>query len=280
MIVQVSFGRSCPFREGFQMRNVIAIAAVAGVAAAANAQIGTAVSASGVNNFLSETITVSGGVYDGAGMLASWAPGDMFGISSRPTAVGAGLPFAMLDDSNGSFSGDTLGIIDANDNGFFFGQVDTVNGSNAGGSGAAEWTFDVAGFTDLSVSIDFAAMGDFESADAFDFTYSVDGSAFQSLFAGSVDDTTSQNYTLAGGAVVSLDDPALINGVALTNVFQTLTQSFADTGSVLTLRYEGGGDGGSEAFAFRNIEVNGVPTPGAAALAGLAGFAATRRRRG
>lgn len=261
--------------------SVIALVGVAGLAGAAQAQIGTAVSASGVNNFLSQSFTLGGGQpYDGDAMLLTWAPGDMFGITSRPTAGGAGLPFAIADDSLAGFPADTQGIIDENDNGFFFGQVDTFNGDNGNNGGTAEWTFDVAGFTDLTVSADFAAMGDFESSnDTFNFTYSLDGVNFFSLFAGSVDEDGSQNYTMASGTPVSLDDPALINGTVLSNSFQNLSAAVAGTGSVLTIRYEGGGDGGSEAFAFRNIEVNGIPTPGAIALFAAAGLAAARRRR-
>ena len=80
-----------------------------------------------------------------------------------------------------------------------------------------------------------------------------------------------------GGAVVNLSDPMYMNGTILNNNFQTLSANVAGTGSELWIRFTGGQDGGSEGFAFRNIEV--VPTPGTLALMGLAGVAGVRRRR-
>jgi len=234
-----------------------------------------------MDNFLSQTITVAPG-YDGNAMLTSWAPGDMFGITSRTAAAGTanGLPFAIADDSNGVFAADSAGIVDGNDNGFFFGIVDSVNGSNPNNNGTASWTFDITGATGLNIDIDFAAMGDFEaSGDFFNFTWSIDGSTPEALFSSSIDEASDLNYTLAGGGVFNLSDPAQINGTTLNNVFQTLNAAVSSTGSTLTIAFDGEANGGSEAFAFRNVTVNGIPTPGAAALVGLAGVAGLRRRR-
>ena len=261
------------------MKTTISLIALAGIAAAANAQIGRAVDANGSNTFLTETITVAPG-YDGQGMLSTWGPGDMFGITSRATATGTGLPFAIADDSAVSFPGDSQGIITESDTGFFFGIVDSVNGANSdpAGTGTAVWTFDITGATGLSVTADFAAMGDFEAGqDFFDFTWSIDGSAPAPLFTGSIDEAGSQSYTLAGGGIFSVDDPALINGTVLNNTFQTIAANISGTGSVLTIAFTGGGDGGTEAFAFRNLTV--VPAPASVALLGLGGLVATRRRR-
>ena len=147
-----------------------AICAFAGTAQAA--PLGAAVSADAINdNFLTEIIAVDPG-YDGNAMLgpsnggvgpATWSPGDMFGITSRTLAAGTqfGIPFTMNDESAGTFTGDTLGIIKTGDNGRFFGVVDSVNGSEADGLGVARWTFDVSGASGMSVNIDMAAMGDF-----------------------------------------------------------------------------------------------------------------------
>lgn len=255
-----------------------AIAALAGAACAANAQVGAAVSANGANdNFLTETITVDPG-YDGNGMLnGSWSAGDMFGITDRPSA-GSALPFAIADDSLISFPGDSQGIVDENDNGRFFGVVDTVNSNNSSGTGTAVWTFDISGAGALSINIDFAAMGDFESSnDSHLFEVDIDGGGFSTIFASSIDEDGSLDYTMADGGVYTVDDPMAINGTTLNNNFQTLGAAVAGSGSTLTLRYTGGGDGGTEAFAFRNIVV--VPTPGALALLGLGSLTAIRRRR-
>ena len=238
-------------------------------AGAANAQVGAAVSADAVNdNFLSQSIAAD---YTNGG--------DMFGIRSVGMPGTPGLPFAIADDSAGSFPTDTQGIIDTNsDFGRFFGAVDTVNG-NGNDTETAIWTFDIAGFSDLSVDIDFAAMGDFDDSDVHRFVWSIDGSPGAPLFSNSIDTDGFATYTLAGGAMVDLDDPMSMNGTELSNVFQTLSSSISGTGSVLSIAYSGTTDGGSEAFAFRNMVIRGIPTPGAAGLIGLAGLVAVRRRR-
>jgi hypothetical protein len=74
--------------------------------------------------------------------------GDMFGFRSRVNPGTPSLPFAMADDSAGTFPGDMLGIIGATDNDPIFGVVDTVNGVGAD-LHTATWTF-----TDPGVPID------------------------------------------------------------------------------------------------------------------------------
>jgi MYXO-CTERM domain-containing protein len=71
-----------------------------------------------------------------------------------------------------------------------------------------------------------------------------------------------------------------MNGVLLSNDFQTLSAVVAGTGSTLTLQLNAQGDS-EEPYVFDNIQVCGtlVPTPGATALLGLAGLAGLRRRR-
>jgi len=259
------------------MKTLIAMAAAAGTVSAANAQLGVAVEPGDNKNFLSETFNVAPG-YDGNGMPDAWSPGDMFGITSTTTAGSSGVPFSMLDESVAGFPGDDQGIISEFDAGDFFGVVDTVNGSNPNDGGSAEWTFDITGATGLSVNADFAAQGDFEDpGDFFNFTYSIDGGAAQPLFTSSIDEDGSQTYTMDDGTVVSEDDPLLINGVLLSNEFQNISSAISGTGSTLTISFSAEANGGSEAFAFRSLTV--VPTPGAAALAGIAGVAGLRRRR-
>jgi hypothetical protein len=260
---------------------IAAIVALAGVAAAANAQIGRAVSFDAADdNYLSETISVAPG-YDGNAMLETWGGGDMFGITSRPLAEGTpfGMPFAMADDSLTIFPGDSLGIVGELDLGRFFGVVDSVNGSNPSGDGTAEWSFDIIGASDMSVSVDFAAMGDFEaSSDAHLFTYSIDGGiTYLDLFTATIDESATQTYTMDDGGMYDIDDPMSMNGVLLNNDFQSVTADIDGTSSLLLIRYYGINDSGSEAFAFRNMTV--VPTPATAALMGLGGLVALRRRR-
>ena len=181
--------------------------------------------------------------------------GDLFGIVDRNDD----LPNTILDDTAGSFSSDTLGIIGATDVDNFFGVVDTENSDNSGLL-TAEWTFDISSVvSDLELSIDMAAMGDFEASnDSFLFEVSIDGSAFTTLFEATVDENISQTYTLESGTQVSLNDPLVLDGVVLSNSFQTFAELLGTIGDELTLRFTAMADGGSEAFAFRNIVIEGM----------------------
>lgn len=212
------------------------------------------------------------------------SPGD--GFEEYQRGVSASIPFALLDDST-TFPPETLGMVNSTKLDRWFGVVDTVNGDNPAGNGTVDWEFDVTGFTDLSVSIDFAAMGDFEASnDSFNFTYSFDNILFSPLFTSSVDEDGSLTYTLEAGAPTfqfTLDDPLLMNGTVLDNNFQTLSAAAPGVGNTLYLRFVGGGDGGSEGFAFDNVVINGVPEPSTFVLIGMGslglGWAAIRRRR-
>ncbi len=211
--------------------------------------------------------------------------GDGFEVYQR--GVSATIPFQLLDDTLSVFPADTIGIVDETKTDAFFGITDTVNDDNPTGDFLATWVFDVAGFTDLSLSIDFGAMGDFEAADVFLFEVAIDGGAFTTAFDLVADEAGSHTYTLASGATNTLNDPLTLGGVIVDNVFQTFTSAIAGTGNTLTLRLTGRTDGGSEALAFDNILVEGVtgsaviPEPSSLALcaAGLAGLLVAARRR-
>ncbi|QDT00847.1 dockerin type I domain-containing protein [Adhaeretor mobilis] len=188
------------------------------------------------------------------------------GFEEYQVGVSSTIPFQLVDETNAGISNDARGIVDAaiKTDGWF-GISDTVNNDNPSGTASATWEFDIAGATGLSVSIDFAAMGDFEeSSDFFNFTYSIDGGPEQALFTSSVDEAVDDAvYTLASGAVKMLDDPLSMENnsgdlLQLTNVFQTLTSALGADGDVLTLSLLAGTNGQEEAFAFDNIEVSGI----------------------
>ncbi|WP_299652362.1 ExeM/NucH family extracellular endonuclease [uncultured Tateyamaria sp.] len=184
--------------------------------------------------------------------------GDGFGVFQVGTS--ASIPFSLIDDSAATFPGDSLGIIDSDGNTDpFFGATDTVNGDTTGPV-SATWAFDISGFTDLILSLDAGAMGDFEGTDSFSFTYNIDGGTEMSLFDFVTDDTATLDYTLAGGSVVSLDDPLTLSGSGevLSNVLQTLSATIEGTGATLNLTFTANTDGGSEAFAFQNIVIEGA----------------------
>lgn len=217
------------------------------------------------------------------GSSSLWGPGDACWPMTR-AAVGPnldsmglpiGMPFAVSDDGveaaagNSVFETDTGGFagIAQNTNGFF--GVCDANNSVQVDPIVVDFVFDVTGATDLSVSMDFAAMGDFEAS--FDITtieYSVDGSAFASLFAVTIDEAIDQTYIMDNGATppVVLNDPMLIDGTLLDDNFQTFSSAIAETGASLTIRITTNQDSGTEAWGIDNIMVEGTTGGGGLAL--------------
>ncbi|MBY5935089.1 ExeM/NucH family extracellular endonuclease [Tateyamaria omphalii] len=201
--------------------------------------------------------------------------GDGFGFFQ---AGEGSVPFSLVDDSAGTFPGDSLGIIDSSSNtDVFFGATDTQNSDNDGDV-AATWSFDIAGASDLSLSVDAGAMGDFENSDRFVISYNIDGGEEAILFEFAPDEDAEQDYTLADGNVETLADPLTVvgTGEVLSNVLQTLTGSIEGTGSTLNLTFTANTDGGLEAFAFQNLIIEGsggtgepeAPTYSVSALSG------------
>ncbi|MFK8051396.1 MAG: hypothetical protein AB8F65_00370 [Woeseiaceae bacterium] len=191
--------------------------------------------------------------YDNPSTDAFTSAGDGFQIYTR--GLSPTIPFSLADDSISVFPADTLGIVAETDTAPFFGATDTVNGDTSGAV-SATWVFDVAGASDMVLSIDFAAMGDFENSDTFDVTYQIDGGDVQTAFSVTIDENIAADYSLASGTAVNLNDPATLQGTVLTNAFQTFGADIAGSGSELAITLTVNTDGGSEAFAIRNIEIN------------------------
>ncbi|MCA9101414.1 MAG: PEP-CTERM sorting domain-containing protein, partial [Planctomycetales bacterium] len=202
-------------------------------------------------------------------------PGDMFGIRTTGDPGPDGLPFAIEDvspdfnDPRGIILNDALGDGGTVDPDRFFGVVDTVNAFGSD-TNTASWTFDISTITSgLTVSADFAAMGNFEIESfggAFDvigdvhkITYSIDGATPVVLFETTVVEGAEQTYVSqqVGGFVTTDPDPMYMNGTLLSNVFQTLSEAIPGTGNELVLTLTSITDGGDEAFAFRNLTVEG-----------------------
>lgn len=190
------------------------------------------------------------------------------GFERYQVGVSSTIPFSLVDESTSGSPSDSLGIVDAATKADgWFGVTDLVNDDNPSNEGTATWEFDITGASSLEVSIDMAAMGDFEDSattgDFFNWTYSIDGGAALSLFTSSVDEAGSTTYTLADGDDFLLNDPLVIENNAgeqtqLSNLFQTLTSNLSGVGSTLTLELMARAEGGSEAFAFDNIVINGI----------------------
>ncbi len=165
-------------------------------------------------------------------------------------------PAALLDDS--ATTTDILGIVAESMSGWFFGVVDNVN-SDSPGSATAQWQFDVTGFHNLTLALDMAAMGDFEASDYFLWHFAFDTGSSGTLWRGQTDESAAQTYRLSSGAEVTLNDPLMVDGVALSNNFTSFLLPLAGVGSTLTLTLEAALNGGQEALAFRHLSLAGSP---------------------
>lgn len=200
------------------------------------------------------------------------SPADGFGVYQA--GVSSSIPFALVDDSFSVFPADVQGIVDASPDspGYkgdrWFGVVDVENADNPSGVAEAVWTFDVAGARDLEISIDMAAMGDFDADDSFVWKYAFDNGPAETLFSSLVDEAGTATYTLADGDMVTLDDPLVMTGdlagpIELSNSFQTLTAELTGQGSELTVTLEattngeGSPSANHEAYALDNIVLRG-----------------------
>jgi|GEM_PF-6929320 len=163
---------------------------------------------------------------------------------------------------------DAFGILPPSHVGRVFAAEDLENPDNPGAQASATWTFDVSGFAELTVSIDAAAMGNFDNLscplppclpDRYDFTVSLDNGPEVPLFTSAVLEATIQSYTLQSGVQVAINDPLTLNGVVLNNQFQTISAPVVGLGSTMTITLRGQGDGTEEVFLFDNIVIAGTP---------------------
>jgi hypothetical protein len=190
------------------------------------------------------------------------------GFEEYQVGVSPTIPFQLVDESTTTNPADIRGIINSSTKtDKWFGITDTVNGANVPvenpGVGTATWVFDVTSAIDIEVSIDMGAMGDFEAADLFNWTYHFDGGPNLPLFTSSVNEAGSQTYIMADGDSISLDDPLEMlttdgQVVTLTNILQTLTSPLSGLGNTLTIQLMAKTDGGDEGYAFDNLIVSGT----------------------
>ena len=236
--------------------------------------------------------------------------GDVFGRVSRWNGgTGTGMPSDVADDSVidvsglGAAPGDTLGLAGQHTSAFF--ALNDMDGADVPKFTNATWTFDISAATSIdSITIDLAALGDFEAAakDGFLIAAQIDGGGFQDIFWAKTDESASKSYRpFDGGFVFASDDPLALfidgSGAATgfldksdagTGKFDTYTSlRFAgDSGSTLDVRVSWAGTpSGFEPMGLDNITVNGqgvavVPLPTSALLAavGILVSGAFRRR--
>src|SRR5690606_27421201 len=74
-------------------------------------------------------------------------------------------------------------------------------------------------------------------------------------FTGQTDVAGTQTYTMASGAVVELERPMRLNGVALDNRFRPFSAEIPGTGTTLKIHLIAWADGNPEAMAFRDLRI-------------------------
>lgn len=229
--------------------------------------------------------------------------GDVFG---RLVQGSGAMPFDVADDSAADVSGgginpgDSLGIAGRNTSNFF-----AMNDADATTINNATWTFNIASALSLtSISMDIAAMGDFEasSTDGFRVEARVDSNAYSTIFLGRTNEAISHTYrAMDDGTTPSHNDPlelfidgsgtaaaVLDKSVASTGNFDTYTSVLLAglSGTSLDIRISWEGTpSGSEAMGFDNITINAVAVPEASSFlfggltVAMAAVGYARRRR-
>ncbi|QDT70173.1 hypothetical protein MalM25_31190 [Planctomycetes bacterium MalM25] len=119
---------------------------------------------------------------------------DRFGIVTRED-----VPNDVNDDSVSVFPTDSIGYIPETKTDNFFLLVDVENGQNPGGTVSAEWEFNVAGRSNLELSIDFAMVGEFESSDVYEFSYQIDDGPVLPAFTLTGLEGAAYGYTMDDG---------------------------------------------------------------------------------
>ncbi len=210
--------------------------------------------------------------------MAPFPGGDAFGVVQALRLDPEPEPFALVDQSTGVFATDVQGFLGVSKVDSVFGVADTFDIIATGTNEAmAEWAFNVAGRTNLSLSVQIAGMGNFEVAgvaDRFILEIALDADPFVVVFEARADEAVSATYTMDSGAMVTIDDPLrdMISGNLVDDTFATYTFPVAGAGSTLRFRLRAAADGGSdEGFAIDNIMVMAdaiVTTPMGACCSG------------
>ena len=140
---------------------------------------------------------------------------DLFGLTNRD------VMYDVADDSL-TFTSDDLGIADSTFTGGYLVVSDTENNDNSGAV-SAQWDFDVTGYSNLTVSLDMAAIGDFEAPDDFFvLKASFDGGATtQTIMTATANEGVYYGVNMEGGAAYNtyyntFFDEATWNAWALT----------------------------------------------------------------
>jgi len=169
------------------------------------------------------------------------------------------VPNALLDNSDIATS-DNFGVITSSNSHAFFGIADTVNSDNPSDDAKAYWQVDITNLSTITLLMEIAAMGDFESNDGFIWRYQIDKNPFTTLFQGISDEDTTQSYRLEDNSLKTLNDPMTVNAQLLSNKFQAFSSPHLGVGKLLRLELIANTNGGNEAIAFQNVFIQGQST--------------------
>jgi hypothetical protein len=163
---------------------------------------------------------------------------------------------------------DILGFLGTN-------KTDKVFGLHRGGNRTLTYTFNIAGYTNLNLAMDWAASGNFNTDPGITMTASIDGGAIQSIFTVGSSTTDwiekmddGRAVTNGYSASVALNGAA---GTSLSDVFKTYTPTIAGTGSVLTLTLKMISTTAGYSLGMDNLALSGtaIPEPATIGMLGL-----------
>jgi hypothetical protein len=118
------------------------------------------------------------------------------------TATADNLPFGVVDESVEGFPGDTAGFVSEFKTDDFVLGVDTLNPTNPSGAVSASMSFNIAGRSNMIMSMDMGMLGDFEEADLYEFNYSIDGGPAQLAFRVTGKSGSFYSWTMDDGTFV------------------------------------------------------------------------------
>ena len=219
-----------------------------------------------------DTVAIGKDNFDDAGIYASRSivggintpAGTTWAIVSRNNIEYPGMIDTSVEAGGvvGTNATDALGFLGTN-------KTDKVFGMYRAGTTAKSltYTFDITGYEDLNLLVDWATSGAFNGDKDVSMSYVIDGGATNMIldlgFSGSGWDETMDNGTvLSRGTGFGVS----VNGVvtnSLTDEFQTYNPVIAGTGSNLTLIVVmGSGVGGYGGMGMDNLELIGtLPVP-------------------
>ena len=204
--------------------------------------------------------------FDGTGeYLSRSIRVDSDGVSTDPGEE-AGV-FGIFDRNvNAWFADDSLadptdefGVIRSTKTDSFLAIQNTLEVLESGQTSSVEWTFDVAGFTNLRLSYDMAAMGGFARFDKIHFFAIPDNGGL--IFASRADgfvNVGSFPYTLENGNTVFLDDP-LGFGDQIGNQFETYGFNLPSGSNTITIILDTELRREAAVVAIDNLVLTGVP---------------------